>query len=204
MRISIDERDITNFLELEQYFKERCYLINWQEFELISEIAKGLNPIDIQYRAIHEKDYFIVIYSYSNEPYDKFYCWSKVGKEREHAPRRRFVQKNVEEVNTLSSLYYYLMERSMLLNSREFALLAQTLSCWNVMASYQDCKVKSVNWVDIESEKKAIYIPSGIDAHNQVTARYYISFEQLGRTINLDTYIMHYNRFARERRRDHV
>ena len=78
MRISIDERDITNILELEQYFKERQYIINWQEFEIITKLARSLNPIDIQYHKIYEKNYFIVVFIYRGELYDKFYCWTKL------------------------------------------------------------------------------------------------------------------------------
>ncbi len=202
MRISIDERDITNILELEQYIKERKYLVRWQEFEKISKIAKGLNPVDIQYRNTMDPDYFIVVWVYQNGAHDKFYCWTKIDYNYDKKIRHRKMMKNIEEVNTIASLYYYLSERCFLINSREFVLLALCLQKWNLENIFlEDCKVSKVEWKDPFTEGKKIIIPSGVNIDNQVAGHYYIYFKQGNKKTKLDTYVMKYNHLVRERRR---
>lgn len=201
MRISLDERDITNILELEQYIKERKYLIRWQEYEKISKIAEDLGPVDIEYHKTLEANYFEIfwVYKMGSEP---FYCWTKVDYRYDKKPRHRKFLKNIEEVEDLTSLYYYLSERCFLLNSREFYKLALCLQKWNHKNMFVgDCKVSKVEWIYPFIEGKNIVIPSGIDIQNQVAGHYYMYFEQKEKKTQLDTYVMTYNRLARERRR---
>ena len=45
--ISVDERDIFNYIDLEQYIIERNYLLSYREYELIKVYSYLLNRISI-------------------------------------------------------------------------------------------------------------------------------------------------------------
>ena len=201
MRISIDERDVTNYLELEQYIKERKYFLRWSEFVAISSIVKRLNPEDIMYHKIIKNDSFVIVWIFRNR-FETFYCWTKVGFDKEKKMRHRKMIKTISEVDSLTSLYYYFNERCFLINSQEFYFLTQLLQQWNKENIYlDDCKIKDVLWENLCFPQANVILPSGIDITNQVTARYSVYFKQGSKNTKLDTYVMKYNRFARERKR---
>lgn len=128
LKISVDERDIHSYLDLEQYIIERGYLLNYQEFVTILKITKRLKPEKIKFskgksdRYPREMVFGIVVLIFTDMYGKEFHCWSNVAPPSNDLPRKRIMNYNKEDITTKETLYAYLNERNYLLNTREIAV----------------------------------------------------------------------------------
>lgn len=139
MRISIDERDIYDYLDMELYIKEREYLLYDSEYQLLLMKAQNLKIIEEFYvKGAHEGIYrddidgkMTIAFQDKNHPKAKFYCWSNVKKNYGEYPRKRQMQLNHEDIHNVLDANQYLEERNRLINDREYTELIQSISIPN-------------------------------------------------------------------------
>lgn len=201
LKISMDERDIHSYLDLEQYIIERGYLLNYQEFVTIMKISKQLKPKKIKFskgksdRYPREMVFGIVVLIFKDRFGKEFHCWSNVAHPSNDLPRKRTIKYNKEDITTKEIFYEYLKERNYLLNTKEIAVFDQIA-------------LKYSNWLRFKNDQ---YMQTYIgeyrsrDHMGKIISFYYSLKNQTAGIRECDfagANIKYYDKLALERRRD--
>ena len=125
MKISIESKDIVNYLDLEMYIKERNYLINHQEYLLLHKKALELQAKTLKYEK-GKRDFYgsavidgIAVFVFEDKNKKEFHCWTNVLEISEEEERKRMLSIAIEEVSSIYDLYRYVEERNFLLSGIE-------------------------------------------------------------------------------------
>lgn len=130
MKISVDERDLYSYLDIEYYIKEREYLINQKEYLLLLKRCQELGMKQEQFvPSMYDQTHQIRIDGVATFifPADRkvdFYCWSNVIK-NDDEPRHRELHLNHEDLKTKEDINAYLEERNHLVNGDEDGLIQE-------------------------------------------------------------------------------
>lgn len=179
--ISVDDRDIFSYIDLEQYIIERNYLLSYREYELIKVYSYLLNCTFI----VEEKESSEIMkvqMLFQTPDHYTFNCWTKVDLKDPETLRRRSMKINVEDVKNYEDLVSYAKERNYVLNGREFF------------------------WLMRDKEKIGLiyckFEPKSMNNHyfyNQVTGQCYMAFKG---DKNLTIYLKLYEEEQQERRKE--
>ena len=124
MRISIDTRDIYDYLDVEAYIKERDYIINPKECELLKEKCESIGVLETTLELDQIK------FLFQTQKKENFYCWSNIKKGSEE-PRERIITYNHEDLTNKELINFYLEERNRLINQKEFNILSKLVMTMN-------------------------------------------------------------------------
>ncbi len=189
MKISIDERDLIGWQSVELYIKERQYLLNQQEYNIVKKICENLGATSEYHLGIcdfKEKDLVdgIAVFIFEREREDDFHCWSNIKKKDEEEKRRRQIHLEITDVENAYLLKSYVNERNYLLNSKEYLLVQQ----------------KAMNMKIKKRTFQPMHIKEGIyqmDLKNQIEGccTYQVENEEIF------FHVMSYHPYARERKK---
>lgn len=122
--ISVDERDIFSYIDLEQYIIERNYLLSFCEYELIKASSYSLQCVSVIEKK-ESPELLNVQMFYETPDHFFFNCWTNVSLSDKTTLRRRNIKLNKEDVNNYEDLVLYAKERNYLLTGQEFAYFIQ-------------------------------------------------------------------------------
>lgn len=201
VNISMDERDIHSYLDLEQYIIERGYLLNRQEFILMMRAREKLKPKKVDYYKGRNKLYpeemviGIVDFIFTDMFGRDFHCWSNVAHPSANLPRKRSIRYNKEDITNKDLFNEYLKERNYLLNTKEIEVFDK------IALEYSD----SIRFKNDQYLQKFVGEYLARDHLGKIISIYYSLQNQTAgiRECNFaSTNIKYYDEFALERRRD--
>ncbi len=124
-KITIDERDIYNYLDIELYIKEREYLVTQKEALLLKTKANLLKAKKIMFNK-GDYDHFpkelvegILVMIFQDSYGREFHCWTNVAFQNPDQERFRKLQLEVEDIKDPETFNQYVTERNHLLNCAE-------------------------------------------------------------------------------------
>lgn len=178
--ISVDERDIFSYIDLEQYIIERNYLLSYREYELIKVYSYLLNRISIVLEKENDEIMKVQMFFETSE-HSFFNCWTKVDLKAQETLRRRNMKLNEEDVQNYEDFVSYAKERNYVLNGEEFYYLTK------------DKEKTGLIYCKFEPKNNDSYF------YNQVTGKCYMIFKG---DKNLTIYLKSYMEDQLERRKE--
>lgn len=160
-KITIDERDLYSYLDIELYIKEREYLVTQKEALLLKNKANLLKAKKIMLNK-GDHDHFpkelvegILVMVFLDDYGRQFHCWTNVALQNPNQVRFRKMHLNVEDIKVPESFNQFVIERNHLLNcaeNNEVAVLLRDKHLPIKIIRFENDRLKDNSWAFLKNQ----------------------------------------------------